>query len=231
MIKVVLLDIDDTLLSFEGYVKTAMISGFDKFAIGPFKEEMLAVFHRVNSELWHRLEQGDLSFEKLKEIRWNRVFEALGIDADGVKFEAYFRDCLFDSAIPVEGALSLLEYLKKKYVLCAASNGPYLQQKHRLEIGGMLPFFSHLFISEEIGHSKPSKEFFSVCMARLNQSLPTPVSSREVAIIGDSLRSDVAGGIHAGMTTIYYNPKKEALPSSTKPDYTIHSLKEIETIL
>ena len=84
------------------------------------------------------------------------ISEALGIDADGVKFEAYFRDCLFDSAIPVEGALSLLEYLKKKHVLCAASNGPYRQQVNRLKVGGMLPYFSDLFISEEIGAEKPS---------------------------------------------------------------------------
>ena len=165
MPKVILIDIDDTILSFQGYVREAMKSGFDEFGIGPFEYEMLSVFHQVNSRLWHRLEEGELSFEELKKIRWNLVFEALGIQADGVKFEEYFRDRLFDSAISEDGAMELLAYLKGKYVLCAASNGPYLQQKNRLKTGGMLSYFSrsaeyrHCGKCGKVGYKAP----FSLC--------------------------------------------------------------------
>ena len=231
MPKVILIDIDDTVLSFQGYVREAMESGFAAFGIGPFEERMFPVFHEVNNKLWHRLEEGTLTFEELKKIRWNLVFEALGFHADGVKFEEYFRDRLFDSAIPVEGAMELLVYLKEKYVLCAASNGPYHQQVNRLKVGGMLPLFSHLFISEEIGYSKPSAEFFDVCMQRLNEGQTEPISAKDVMIIGDSLSSDIAGGKGAGMQTLFFNPQKKEVPQGITPDHVVFSLKEIREIL
>ena len=231
MPKVILLDIDDTLLSFQGYVRDAMEKGMDAFGIGPFKEEMLSVFHQVNTRLWHRLEEGELSFEELKKIRWNLVFEALGLRADGVKFEEYFRDRLFDSAIPMEGAMELLNYLKGKYVLCAASNGPYHQQVNRLKVGGMLPFFTHLFISEEIGFSKPSLDYFAVCLARLNEGLREKILPEDIMMIGDSLTSDIAGGKGAGMKTLFFNLKKQEIPKELLPDFTVNSLHEIQNIL
>ena len=58
--------------------------------------------------------------------------------------------------------MELLKYLHGKYILCVASNGPYMQQVNRLKISGMLPYFSDLFISEEIGSSKPSEKFFHI---------------------------------------------------------------------
>lgn len=230
MAKVILLDIDDTLLSFQEYVREAMKNGFEAFGIGPFENEMLSVFHKVNSELWHKLERGELSFENLKKIRWNLVFDALGFQADGVKFEEYFRTYLFDSAIPEEGALDLLEYLKGKYTLCAASNGPYHQQINRLKVGGMFSYFSHLFISEEVGYSKPSPEYFAVCMSRLNDS-GILVSPRDVVMIGDSLTSDMAGAMGAGMKTIFYNRKKQEIPFEIKPNFVVEHLLKIKEIL
>lgn len=230
MIKAVFIDIDDTLLSFEGYVREAMQSGFEAFGIGPYQEEMLSVFHRVNSALWRRLEEGSLSFEELKKNRWNQVFSALGFQADGVKFEAYFRDRLFDSAIPEEGAIALLEHLKGKYILCAASNGPYRQQVNRLKIGGMLGFFDHLFISEEIGHSKPSREFFDVAFSRLHQGGGL-ILPEEAVIIGDSISSDLAGGIGYGLKTVFYNPQSKKIPPEIRADFTVKTLNEITRIL
>ena len=56
------------------------------------------------------------------------IFEYLGISADGIAFEKYFQECLFESAIPENGAMELVKYLHSKYILCVASNGPYMQQ-------------------------------------------------------------------------------------------------------
>ena len=52
MIKAVLLDIDNTLLSFDEYVKVAMQTGFAKFGIGPYEESMYPIFRRINLGLW-----------------------------------------------------------------------------------------------------------------------------------------------------------------------------------
>ena len=201
MIKAVFIDIDNTLLDFDAYVKDAMKTGFEKYGLPEYKEEMFDTFTTENAKLWHALEDGELTFNELIKIRWNIIFKALGMSFDGVKFETYFREYLNQSAIPVKGSIELLEHLKDKYILCAASNGPYEQQINRLKIGNMHHYFSHFFISEKIGASKPAKEFFDYCFNELDKDiLPS-----EVIIIGDSLSSDMEGGISSGLKTCYYD--------------------------
>ena len=231
MLKVILLDVDNTLLSFDAYVKETMKNGFQKFGIGVYEEEMFHVFHQVNTSLWQALEKGEIDFEAIKKNRWNTVFERLNIDADGEAFETYFRACLFESAIPIEGAMELLKYLSDKYTLCAASNGPYEQQVNRLKISGMLPYFSDLFISEEIGSQKPSERFFETCIERLNAKLNETIKPCDIMIIGDSLSSDMAGGIRMGIQTCFYNPDKKPIPCEMKLDYQVTLLDEIKNIL
>ena len=231
MLKVILFDIDNTLLSFDEYVKESMKNGFKKFGIGEYKDEMFNTFTEVNTGLWHALEKGDISFAELKKKRWNMVFEHLNITADGEAFEKYFRECLFDNAIPIDGAMDLLDYLRNKYTLCVASNGPYLQQLNRLKICGMYPYFSDYFISEEIGSQKPSISFFQTCIDRLNSKSNEQILPSEIMIIGDSLTSDMAGGIQIGMQTCFFNPCRKPISGEMNLNYQVTSLKEIKSIL
>lgn len=231
MVKVILFDVDNTLLSFDAYVKESMKSGFEKFKIGPYEEGMFCVFNQINTSLWQLLEKGELDFEELQKKRWNLIFEHLGISADGIAFENHFRACLFESAIPENGAMELLKYLHGKYILCVASNGPYKQQVNRLKISGMLPYFSDLFISEEIGSAKPSENFFNTCINRLNAKTEQKIQPCEMMIIGDSLSSDMAGGIQFGMQTCFYNPAKRTIPDGMNLNYHVSSLKELANIL
>ena len=226
MIKAVFLDIDNTLLDFDAFVKAAMRDGFCRFGLGEYREDMFPTFLRINTEIWREIEQGRLRFEEMLKIRWNRIFAALGICFDGVVFEDYFRDYLFDCAIPVEGAMELLACLKDKYILCAASNGPYEQQLNRLSRGGMLDCFAHVFISEQIGASKPSPKFFDHCLSELNG-----ISPDEILMIGDSLSSDMAGAIGMGMKTCYFDKNRSANTGGLNLDYVVHSLEEIRSFL
>jgi YjjG family noncanonical pyrimidine nucleotidase len=231
MLKVILFDIDNTLLSFDQFVIETMKIGFEKFGIGVYQDEMYQVFHQINSGLWQKIENGEMTLEELKKQRWNAIFHHLGKTADGEAFEKYFRERLFESAIPVDGAMDLLEFLHGKYTLCAASNGPYLQQVNRLKRGGMLPYFTDFFISEEIGSSKPSEHFFNTCIERLRTRLNQNIQPCEIMIIGDSLSSDMAGGVRAGMQTCFYNPDKKPVADELHLDYQVASLSEIKNIL
>lgn len=241
MIKVILIDVDNTLLDFDACVKAALRDGFAHFGLPPYQEEMFPVFTAVNNALWHRMELGELTREELLAIRFDRIFEALGICFDGVTFEEYFRRYLFDSTIHVEGAEALLQYLAGKYVVCAASNGPYEQQIHRLKVSGLAPWLTHSFISEQVGAEKPSREFFDVCMKVLRTSDPTGTTAvgtdlsglgpEEVMMIGDSLTADMAGGIAYGMQTCWYDRNGKGLPKNVPADHVVQSLAEICEIL
>ncbi len=225
MLKTLLIDIDDTILDFDAYVKDAMKNGFDEFGLGEYNQEKYDTFERVNSGLWHSIERGELTFDELKQIRWNRVFEALDINFDGVRFEKYFRDFLFNSGIPVEGAGEMLEYLSSKYVLCTASNGPYEQQINRLRTADFYKYFKYNFISENLGASKPSEAFFTHCLSMLG------TSPDEVMMIGDSPTSDMQGAYQIGIKTCYFDRKNKPLPKGITVDYRITSLGELRSFL
>lgn len=231
MLKVILFDIDNTLLSFDDYVRETMKTGFEKFGLPEYREEMFPVFTRINNSLWEAIEKQELTFDELQRIRWNRIFEALHMEADGIAFEGYFRDCLYESAIPVPGAPELLTAIKNKYLLFTASNGPYAQQIHRMQISGMDSCFTAHFISEDIGASKPSEEFFNECFRRICEISGTGIEKEEMLIIGDSLTSDIAGGKNAGIKTCFYNPKGKEIPASSAPDVSVSTLAELQAML
>ena len=50
-------------------------------------------------------------------------------------------------------------------------------------------------------------------------------------IIGDSLSSDILGGINAGIHTCWYNPKRSENMTEIKPEYEIDSLDKIFDVL
>ena len=231
MVKVVLLDIDDTLLDFQGYVKESLREGFREFGLGEYHEGVYATFTGINTTLWHEIEEGKLTIADLRRVRWNRIFGELGISYDGAAFEDYFRGRLFHSAIRVEGAVELLEHLHGRYILAVASNGPYAQQVNRLKNGGMLDYFAGIFVSEKIGVSKPAPAFFDACMAGLNEGRAEPILPGEVLMVGDSISSDMTGAMGYGMKTCYFNRFGKALPEGMKADYEITRLVELRDFI
>ncbi len=223
MITALFIDIDNTILDFGKCSRQSVTDGFRDFGL-EYGEDVMGVFHRVNDRLWLKIEDGTLTRKQLHEIRWKTVFRELGIDADGAAFEKRFVSNLHDSSEPVDGAYDFLEYLSKKYTLCAASNGPYEQQCHRLKKADMLKYFSHVFVSEDIGVSKPDIKFFVECQKRLGG-----ISKENLMLIGDSPTADIKGGRDFGIKTCWFNIKgsEEKVPC----DCVINSLAEIKNIL
>ena len=224
MIRVVLIDVDNTLLDFDGYVKFAMKTGFEQFGFKAYEEWMYDEFCVINHGFWRAYEKGEVTYEDILNNRWNSVFEKLGIEGDGVAFEKFFKGTLFNNAILINGAIDALKYLNVKYVVCTATNGPLLQQKNRLKISGIDEFTTLDFISEEMGFAKPDKRFFDLVAA----SIPH-FKKGEAIVIGDSLSSDIQGGINAGLDTCWFNPKgKSGLHKAT---YEITNILHIKSIL
>ena len=71
MIKVVLFDIDNTLLDFDAYVRNSMKDGFRMFNLGPYEESMFLVFEKINTEMWRRIGESSLTYEELFKPHWN----------------------------------------------------------------------------------------------------------------------------------------------------------------
>lgn len=221
---VVFIDIDDTLLDFTKCANDAIKSACNKFGV-PYTTTLVDTFHPINLDLWHRLEKKEVTKEKLFDTRFQIVFDKLGIKADGIAFETAFRENFHESAILVDGARDLLEYLRSKYKVYVASNASMHQQTNRMKRAELDGYIDGYFVSEEIGFPKPQKEFFDACF----KALPD-VKPQDVVMIGDSLSADIKGAYEYGLKTIWYNHRNEPT-SDVKCDYIVSRLSEIKNIL
>lgn len=223
MIKVVFVDIDNTLLDFDEGARQSMMECFDLFGL-EYEDRMFDQFQAVNDQLWSSLERGELTRERLHQIRWNLIFDRLGIVADGERFEHCFFERLKTSAVPIEGAAELMKYLSGRYIVCVASNASHDQQSARLQKAGMAQYVDKYFVSCTLGADKPSKQFFDRCFEQL-----PGVSVDEAIIVGDSLSADMRGGKDYGIATCWYNPGLK--PPVDWVDYTVTTLGEVKNIL
>ncbi len=221
---VVFIDIDDTLLDFTKCANDAIKSACNKFGV-PYTTTLVDTFHPINLDLWHRLEKKEVTKEKLFDTRFQIVFDKLGIKADGIAFETAFRENFHESAILVDGARDLLEYLRSKYKVYVASNASMHQQTNRMKKAELDGYIDGYFVSEEIGFPKPQKEFFDACF----KALPD-VKPQDVVMIGDSLSADIKGACEYGLKTIWYNHRNEPT-SDVKCDYIVSQLSEVKNIL
>ena len=224
MIKAVLMDVDNTLLDFNLSAGEAIKRCCKKFEI-PLTGDFLPTFIRINDGLWQEIENKRLTLTELHKIRWNTVFAALNIRFDGEKFEKDFISELFNTAIPVDGAIDLLKYLSQKYMVCAASNAMLNQQINRLKISGIIPYLSKIFNSEEIGVRKPDAKFFEACIRGLS-----PIKKEEIIMVGDSLSADIEGAENFGIPAVWFN--KDGKEYKGERNFiTVTSLCQIKNIL
>lgn len=225
MIRNVLFDLDDTLFDFHKAEKIALTKTLVHFGIDP-TEETLALYSTINAAHWKRLELGEISREEVKVGRYRELFKTIGVECDPVKATAYYESMLAIGHYFMPGAPELLEELYRKYRLYIVSNGTAKVQEGRIGSSRIAKYMDGIFISQIIGANKPDKQFFDICFAEIPD-----FSLSETVIIGDSLSSDIKGGINAGITTVWFNPKGIENDSDIKPDYTIKELSEVPGLL
>lgn len=225
MIRNVLFDLDDTLFDFHKAEKIALTKTLVHFGIDP-TEETLALYSTINAAHWKRLELGEISREEVKVGRYRELFKTIGVECDPVKATAYYESMLAIGHYFMPGAPELLEELYRKYRLYIVSNGTAKVQEGRIGSSGIAKYMDGIFISQILGANKPDKQFFDICFAEIPD-----FSLSETVIIGDSLSSDIKGGINAGITTVWFNPQGIENDSDIKPDYTIKELSEVPGLL
>ena len=223
--KILLIDLDNTLIDFNECARHSIINAFEELGF-TYTENVFKTFIEENVKIWKRLEKGEITKPQLRANRWNIILGKLGIDFDGTVLEKMFENGVANHACPVEGAHDLLDYLQGKYKLYIVSNGFRFVQESRLKIGNFEKYFDGVFVSEDIGIPKPAKEFFDYCFENINHP-----PKDDVILIGDSITADILGGINYGIDTIWFNKNNEPLPENINPTYTVNTLNEIKNIL
>lgn len=221
MYKAVFIDVDDTLLNFEICCRAAFGKSFETFHL-EYDDKIYLLFKEINDELWRKQKQGLLPIKDVLELRFKELFNASHIKVDPAAFESAFQEHLSNEYALEPGALDIIPFLHSNHSLYVTSNGILTMQRRRLESAGLLPYFSDLFVSDDIGHEKPSADFFTECLRRCQ------FKNNEVLIIGDSLEADIIGGAGCKVDTCWYNPHNRPNNIDVNVNYMINNLLELK---
>ena len=222
--KTLLFDVDDTLLDFKKGERYALSEIFSTYGITPY-ERGYATYQAINSSLWRAAEEGEITVDEIFLVRFVRFLEDLHIQDDGVKLDERFRNYVAEKDFSFDGCYDLLARLAPHYELAIVTNGHKTMQEPRLKKAHLYDFFSHIFISADIGVQKPDIRFFEA----VEQGMPN-LQHETTLIIGDSLTSDMEGGRRFGIATCWYNPNHLPLPKEPV-DYIIANYNELEQLL
>ena len=225
MTEFVFLDLDDTILDFHAAERIALAKTLSHFGVEP-TASVVERYHIINRQHWERLERGELTRAQVQEGRFRVLFAELGREADPVAITRNYEKNLGIGHYFLPGAQEAVQALSRHHRLFLASNGTASVQHSRLTSAGLYPYFEKVFISQEIGYNKPSKEFFEACFAKIRG-----FDRARAIMVGDSLTSDILGGIRAGMKTCWINPAHEPPRADIRPDYEIESLSQLPALL
>ena len=225
MIEFLFLDLDDTILDFHKAERIAISKTFQTFGLEP-TEAVLDRYHVINRQHWERLEKGELTREQVLQGRFEVLFREMGRSADAAAIARTYEHNLSIGHYFLPGAREALDSLGKHCRLYLASNGTASVQQGRLTSAGLYPVFEKVFVSQELGFNKPSIEFFNACTRQIPGFDP-----KKAMMVGDSLTSDIQGGINAGMATCWVNPTHAPGRPDIRPDYEITALSELEGLL
>ena len=227
MIKVILWDIDATLLDFLAAEKAAIDFCFKKFGLGTCTEEMLKRYSVINRRYWEMLEKGEMSKPEILVNRFKEFFESEGLASDcAEEFNATYQVALGDTICFRDNGYELVKKLKDQYKQYVVTNGTFIAQERKLKKSGIGELVEASFISDLIGYEKPAMEFFDHVFENIGH-----YEKDEVLIIGDSLTSDMQGGNNAGIICCWYNPNHLENTKDIKIDHEIDNLWQLEEIL
>ena len=225
MIEYLFLDLDDTILDFHKAERIGIAKTFREMGIEP-TEAILQRYHVINKECWLQLEKGLLTRQEVLVQRFSRLFEELGAAADATLCAKTYERNLSIGHYFLPGAEEAVTALSKKYRLFLASNGTASVQHGRMTSANLYRFFEKVFVSQELGSNKPNAEFFQRAFAQIPDFDP-----KKAIMVGDSLSSDILGGINAGIVTCWVNPNHAPADPNIRPDHEIESITQLETLL
>lgn len=220
-----LIDADDTLLDFNRSEYEAVVKLAEDYSLGDGHAIALE-FKRINRRMWDMFERGEITREEIFYTRFYELFDKFSITGkDVTEIGDAYRENVAQSTCVIRGARAFLKRAAQKHDLYCVTNGVTRTQKLRLKNTGLDKYFRKLYISQEIGLQKPNKDFFDFVLADIGVK-----DKDDVYVIGDSLSSDVQGGINAGIKTVLLNRENKTV-GDTVPDYQVKNYRELERLI
>ncbi len=223
----ILWDLDQTILDFARSQDYALRYTFRQFGMET-EDETVAVYAAINDEYWKRMERGEITKTEVVLGRFTTLFQRMGISTiRPEEFNDIYQDALGDVFFFQDEADKIIMQLKERgFRQYIVTNGVNRTQAKKIKLSGLDRMVDGVFVSELMGYPKPRKEYFDACFERLNG-----VSREECLLVGDSITSDMQGGVNAGIPVCWYHPAGTTDCSGLTIDYEIQDLHDLFKIL
>ena len=218
-------DADGTLFDYNLAEVTALRKTFDSLSL-TFQARYLDTYREINHRLWQALERQEIAQDVLRVRRFELLLESLGLEGSPDEMSTAYVEQLGLCTDLMDGAYEVLQTFHKTSRIAIVTNGLQAVQRSRLQLSKIRDFISEIIISEEVGAAKPHAAFFDAASERTRH----PVKS-DVLIIGDSLTSDIQGGVDYGIDTCWYNPTSEPRLDNLTITYEIKHLRHLLEII
>lgn len=222
----ILFDADHTLFDFDRSARISLKDTLDEYGIS-HTEETVDSYFVINHACWLAYEQGRIDRTTLTKSRFELFFNEIGVEGvDPLAFNSDYLSHLPKHPYFLEGALETLKVTGRHFSLGIITNGLMEVQRPRLVQSGIDQHFGVIVVSGEIGLAKPDPAYF----AHAHREMDMPEKDR-VMVVGDSLFSDMHGGINYGFRTCWYNPSGKPATDDIQPDHQVRSHVELIKLL
>ncbi|MFH0929065.1 MAG: TIGR02253 family HAD-type hydrolase [Candidatus Aenigmatarchaeota archaeon] len=223
MIKVVIFDLDNTLIDFMRMKTLSCEAAMEAMIKAGLKIDK----KKGMDTLFHLYSKKGLEYQKIFQLFLKNVIGKVdyGIMASGIVAYRRVKNGLI---YPYPNVVPTLNKLRKKYKLAIISDAPRIQAWLRLAAMGIQDKFDCVITFDDTKVKKPNKKPFLYALKKLG------VEPKECLMVGDSLGRDIAPARKMGFKTAYakygYDPTMCEV-SRVKPDYVLNDIKDLLKIL
>jgi HAD superfamily hydrolase (TIGR01549 family) len=230
--KLILFDLDDTLIHFDDYWKPSLIETFRKHEstkeLDP--DQLFEILWKHNGRYEMMYHNKEITLQQFRNNRFIDTLADVGRSSDETTAEDFnsLHKTISKSFMKSDEILiELLAELKSLYSLGIVTNGTSSWQHDKIEAMGIRSFFSpeSIVISEEIGFEKPAPEIYHKALSVFH------IPAEETLFIGDSWLNDVVGPGNVGIESIWFNKKREEVHKYSKLKGVITKIEELKHFL
>jgi putative hydrolase of the HAD superfamily len=219
--KALFFDWDHTLWDHDLNAREVLLDLAVEYDFSFDPETYWKTFEKINNSLWDQYAAGEISQESLRETRFVRFFQELGVSGCAVEFGDKYLARAPRKTNLMPGAFELIQDLAQHFPLYILTNGFDDIQYVKIEGAGMQSFFKEIITSEQVGTKKPDPLFFQYALSRAG------IQAEEALMIGDHVEADVRGALQVGIPAIHYNP----FSVETDLAHEIQHLDELRALL
>ena len=225
--KVILFDLDDTLIDFKSSEIESLQLVYENFyRQHTDKAHFQDNFHSINKNLWTLFEQGKIELEKIGTERFKLLSDKLSIVLDPEMIAHFYEENLGSLGSWLIGAEQAIKELKKYYRLGVVTNGFPNVQKAKYKRLSIAEWCQVYIISGEVKVSKPDRRIFEIALEKLD------VSGKDVLMVGNSITSDYQGALNAGIDFCWVNHQGDSLPYPfLPPKFVIKSVAQLPQMI